>query len=232
MKRMYVLLLAVLLLLAGCGGKGKAKDISDKDVSCPYEIDHKKDWVEITLRDGAERGILWNVEALPADVCEVTQEKSGKDDVCKYRISGLAEGATHLTFTAQQEDQTVVFSLEVIASVDSEGKVTISDYRHKERSGVRSEEESLDYRWDVDENGILTFSFFDDNDQWRVRGDGNGVCALSNMLSTSSGCQFSAQAISDGEINVVLTGKTTQRTIYVTLQVEDGVLEVISVQEQ
>ena len=144
----------------------------------------------------------------------------------------MAEGATHLTFTAQQEDQTVVFSLEVIASVDSEGKVTISDYRHKERSGVRSEEESLDYRWDVDENGILTFSFFDDNDQWRVRGDGNGVCALSNMLSTSSGCQFSAQAISDGEINVVLTGKTTQRTIYVTLQVEDGVLEVISVQEQ
>ena len=232
MKRMFVLLLAMLLLLAGCGGKTKTKDISDKDVSCPYEIDHKKDWVEITLRDGAERGILWNVEALPADVCEVTQEKSGKDDVCKYRISGLAEGATHLTFTAQQEEQTVVFSLEVIASVDSEGKVTISDYRHKERSGVRSEEESLDYRWDVDENGILTFSFFDDNDQWRVRGDGNGVCALSNMLSTSSGCQFSAQAISDGEINVVLTGKTTQRTIYVTLQVEDGVLEVISVQEQ
>ena len=232
MKRMYVLLLAMVLLLAGCGGKTKTKDISDKDVSCPYEIDHKKDWVEITLRDGAKRGILWNVEALPADVCEVTQEKSGKDDVCKYRISGLAEGATHLTFTAQQEDQTVVFSLEVIASVDSEGKVTISDYRYKERSGVRSEEESLDYRWDVDENGILTFSFFDDNDQWRVRGDGNGVCALSNMLSTSSGCQFSAQAISDGEINVVLTGKTTQRTIYVTLQVEDGVLEVISVQEQ
>lgn len=232
MKRMYVLLLAMVLLLAGCGGKTKTKDISDKDVSCPYEIDHKKDWVEITLRDGAERGILWNVEALPADVCEVTQEKSGKDDVCKYRINGLAEGASHLTFTAQQEDQTIAFSLEVIASVDSEGKVTISDYRHKERSGVRSEEESLDYRWDVDENGILTFSFFDDNDQWRVRGDGNGVCALSNMLSTSSGCQFSAQAISDGEINVVLTGKTTQRTIYVTLQVEDGVLEVISVQEQ
>ena len=232
MKRMYVLLLAMVLLLAGCGGKTKTKDISAKDVCCPYEIEHKKDAVEITLRDGAKRGILWNVEALPTEVCEVTQEKSGKDDVCKYRISGLAEGATHLTFTAQQEDQTVVFSLEVIASVDSEGKVTISDYRHKERSGVRSEEESLDYRWDVDENGILTFSFFDDNDQWRVRGDGNGVCALSNMLSTSSGCQFSAQAISDGEINVVLTGKTTQRTIYVTLQVEDGVLEVISVQEQ
>ena len=231
MKRMYVLLLAMVLLLTGCGGKTKTKDISAKDVSCPYEINHKKDTVEITLRDGAERGILWNVEALPADVCEVTQEKSGKDDVCKYRISGLAEGAAHLTFTAQQE-QTIVFSLEVIASVDSEGKVTISDYRQKERSGVRSEEESLDYRWDVDENGILTFSFFDDNDQWRVRGDGNGVCALSNMLSTSSGCQFSAQAISDGEINVVLTGKTTQRTIYVTLQVEDGVLEVISVQEQ
>ena len=232
MKRMYVLLLAMVLLLAGCGGKTKTKDISAKDVSCPYEINHKKDTVEITLRDGAERGLLWNVEALPTDVCEVTQEKSGKDDVCKYRISGLAEGATHLTFTAQQEEQTVVFSLEVIASVDSEGKVTISDYRHKERSGVRSEEESLDYRWDVDENGILTFSFFDDNDQWRVRGDGNGVCALSNMLSTSSGCQFSAQAISDGEINVVLTGKTKQRTIHITLQVDDGVLEVISVQEQ
>ena len=232
MKRVCILLLALLLILTGCKSKDKMNNVSVKDVSCPYEINHKKDTVEITLRDGAERGLLWNVEALPTDVCEVTQEKSGKDDVCKYRISGLAEGATHLTFTAQQEDQTVVFSLEVIASVDSEGKVTISDYRHKERSGVSSEEESLDYRWDVDENGILTFSFFDDNDQWRVRGDGNGVCALSNMLSTSSGCQFSAQAISDGEINVVLTGKTTQRTIYVTLQVEDGVLEVISVQEQ
>ena len=232
MKRMYVLLLAMVLLLAGCGGKTKTKDISDKDVSCPYEIDHKKDWVEITLRDGAERGILWNVETMPADVCEVTQEKSGKDDVCKYRISGLAEGATHLTFTAQQEEQTVVFSLEVIASVDSDGKVTISDYRHKERSGVRSEEESLDYRWDVDENGILTFCCFNSDDHWSMRGDGKDICLLSDMMSTPSGCQFSAQAISDGEINVVLTGKTTQRTIYVTLQVEDGVLEVISVQEQ
>ena len=111
---MYVLLLAMLLLLAGCGGKTKVKDISAKDVSCPYQIEHKKDEVEITLRDGAERGILWTVESLPADVCEVTQQKSSKDDVCKYRISGLAEGASHLTFTAQQEDQTVVFSLEVI----------------------------------------------------------------------------------------------------------------------
>ena len=232
MKRMYVLLLAMVLLLAGCGGKTKTKDISDKDVSCPYEIDHKKDWVEITLRDGAERGILWNVEALPADVCEVTQEKSGKDDVCKYRISGLAEGATHLTFTAQQEEQTVVFSLEVIASVDSEGKVTISDYRHKERSGVRSEEESLDYRWDVDENGILTFSFFNSDDRWSVRGDGKDVCILSDMMSMPSGCQFSAQAISDGQISVLLIGKTTQRTINVTLQADSGVMEVISVQEQ
>ena len=232
MKRMYVLLLAMVLLLAGCGGKTKTKDISAKDVCCPYEIEHKKDAVEITLRDGAKRGILWNVEALPTEVCEVTQEKSGKDDVCKYRISGLVEGATHLTFTAQQEDQTIVFSLEVIASVDSEGKVTISDYRHMERSGGPSEEESLNYRWDVDENGILTFSFFNSDDRWSVRGDGKDVCVLSDMMSMPSGCQFSAQAKSDGKISVLLTGKTTQRTIHVTLQVEDGVLEVMSVQEQ
>ena len=232
MKRMYVLLLAMVLLLAGCGGKTKTKDISAKDVSCPYEINHKKDTVEITLRDGAERGLLWNVEALPTDVCEVTQEKSGKDDVCKYRINGLAEGASHLTFTAQQEDQTIAFSLEVIASVDSEGKVTISDYRHKERSGGPSEEESLDYRWDVDENGILTFSFFNSDDRWSVRGDGKDVCVLSDLMSMPSGCQFSAQAQSDGKISVLLIGKNTKRTIHVTLQVEDGVLEVISVQEQ
>ena len=232
MKRMFVLLLAMLLLLAGCGGKTKTKDISAKDVSCPYKIEQKKNWVAITLRDGEKRGIFWTVEALPADVCEVTQEKSGKDDVCKYRISGLAEGASHLTFTARQEDQTVVFSLEVIASVDADGKVTISDYRHKERSGVSSEEETLDYRWDVDENGILTFSFFSDDDQWSVRGDGKEICILSDMMSVPSGCQFSAQAITDGKISVSLVGKTTQRTIHVTLKVEDGVLEVMSVQEQ
>ena len=231
MKRMFVLLLAILLFLTGCGGKSKAKDISAKDVSCPYKIDHEKEWVEITLRDSAKRGILWTVEELPSGVCEVTQEKSGKADTCKYRVSGLTEGAARLTFTAQQE-QTIVFSLDIIAEVDSEGKVIISDTRHSERSGGASAEDSLDYSWVMDENDVLTFSFFDGSDQWSVRCDENEVCILSNMMSTPSGCQFSAQAISNGEISVLLIGQSTQRTIHVTLQVEDSVLEVLSVQEQ
>ena len=229
---MYVLLLAMVLLLAGCGGKEKTKDISVKDTSCPYAINHKKDWIEITLRDSENRGILWNVEAMPADVCEVMEETAKKDDVCQYRINGLTEGVTVLTFTALQEDQTIVFSLDVMANVDSEGKVTVSDLRHRERSGASSETDSLDYRWDVDENDILTFSFFDSDDQWSVRGDGKDICILSDMMSMPSGCQFSAQAISDGQISVLLIGKTTQRTINVTLQADSGVMEVISVQEQ
>lgn len=229
---MYVLLLAMLLLLAGCGGKEKTKDISVKDTSCPYEINHRKDWVEITLRDDAKRGIRWNVETMHNGICEVREEKVGKNDTCQYRIDGVTEGVTVLTFTALQEDQTVVFSLDVMTNVDSEGKVTVSDYRHRERSGASSETDALDYRWDVDANDILTFSFFDSDDQWSVRGDGKDVCILSDMMSMPSGCQFSAQAISDGKISVLLTGKTTQRTINVTLQVDDGVLEVISVQEQ
>ena len=83
-----------------------------------------------------------------------------------------------------------------------------------------------------DENGILTFSFFNSDDRWGARGDGKDVCILSDMMSMPSGCQFSAQAQSDGKISVLLIGKNTKRTIHVTLQVEDGVLEVISVQEQ
>lgn len=229
---MYVLLLAIVLLLVGCGGKEKTKDISVKDTSCPYAINHKKDWIEITLRDSENRGILWNVEAMPADVCEVMEETAKKDDVCQYRINGLTEGVTVLTFTALQEDQTIVFSLDVMANVDSEGKVTVSDLRHRERSGASSETDGLDYRWDVDENDILTFSFFDSDDQWSVRGDGKDICILSDMMSMPSGCQFSAQAISDGQISVLLIGKTTQRTINVTLQADSGVMEVISVQEQ
>ena len=232
MKRMFVLLLATVLLLAGCGGKTNVKDISVKDVSCPYEINHKKDEVAITFRDGAKRGIIWNVEALPTDVCEVTQVKSGKNDTYKYCISGLTEGAAVLSFTAQQEDQTVVFSLDVIAEVDAEGKVVIVDTRHSERSGGASAEDGLDYSWVMDENDVLTFSFIDGSDQWSVRGEANNVCVLTNMMSTPSGCQFSAQAISNGEISVLLVGQSSQRTINVTLKVEDGVLEVLSVQEQ
>ena len=232
MKRMYVLLLAVLLLLAGCGGKGKTKDISVKNVSCPYEIDHKKDRIEITFHDGAKRGILWDVAVIPEDVCEVTEEKAGKDGVCKYRIRGLTEGAAQLTFTAQLEDQTPVFSLVALVNVDAEGKASISSAVHSERSGASLETEDLDYRWDVDENGILTFSFFDSDDDWNIRSEGEDICMLSDIMATPSGCQFRAQAKADGKTSVLLTGETTQRTIQITLQADSGILDVISVQEQ
>ena len=49
MKRVYALLLAMVLLLTGCTGKGKAKDISVKDARYPYRIEHKKDTCLVTV---------------------------------------------------------------------------------------------------------------------------------------------------------------------------------------
>ena len=133
MKKAYVLLLALLLILTGCSGKEKTNNASVKDVCCPYEINHKKDGVDITLKDGEKRGILWRVDAIPEYVCDVSQVDIDKEYTCQYRITGKEEGAAQLTFTALQSDETVCFALDLVVNVDSEGKVFVSSYQHQER---------------------------------------------------------------------------------------------------
>ena len=233
MKRAYVLLLAMLLILTGCAGKEKTNNVSVKDVCCPYEINHKKDGVDITLQNGEKSGILWRVDAIPEDVCDVSQVDIHKENTCQYRITGKKEGATQLTFTALQTDQTACFVLSLVVNVDSEGKAFVSSYQHHERKDNSVDADGLSYKWNVDINGILNFSFINQEDNWTVSGDGAGAFVLSNMMSTPSGCKFSAQAIAAGQTTIVLVSENTQRTIHVVIQADDqGKMEVISVQEQ
>jgi hypothetical protein len=85
----------------------------------------------------------------------------------------------------------------------------------------------------VDINGILNFSFINQEDHWSVSGDGADAFVLSNMMSTPSGCKFSAQAKAAGQTTIVLTSENSQRTIHVTIQADDQrKMEVTSVQEQ
>ena len=233
MKRAFILFLALLLILTGCAGKGKINNVSIKDVCCPYEINHKKDAVEITLRDGKQSGILWRVETVPEDICQVTQETIDKEYTCRYRLSGKEEGAAQLTFTALQPDETVCFVLNLVVNVDSEGKTFVSFYQHHERKDNAVDADGLHYKWNVDVNGILNFSFLNQEDNWSVRGDGTDAFVLSNMMSTPSGCKFSVQAMTAGQITIVLASENTQRTIHVVIQADDeGKMEVVSVQEQ
>ena len=233
MKRAYVLLLALLLILTGCAKKEKINNISVKDVCCPYEINHKKDVVEITLHDGKQSGISWRVETVPEDICQVTEENIDKEYTCRYHLSGKEEGAAQLTFTALQTDQTACFVLSLVVNVDSEGKAFVSSYQHQERKDNSVDADGLNYKWNVDINGILNFSFINQEDHWSVSGDGTDAFVLSNMMSTPSGCKFSAQAIAAGQTTIVLTGENSQRTIHVTIQADDQrKMEVISVQEQ
>lgn len=232
MKKVYVLLLAMLLVLTGCAKPAKGKDISVKDGSYPYKIDHKKDAVVVTLQDAAKSGVLWRAEVSPADICTVAEEKAGKDHTCQYRVTGTTEGAACLTLTALQEDETAKFVLQLIVDVDEKGKTTVSNVHHQERIENTVEADGLRYIWSVDVNGNLQFAFSNDEDRWRVQGDGGDVCRVTDAMATPSGCQFSAQALEPGETTVTLTGATTRREIQVTLRVDDeGKLEVASVQE-
>ena len=233
MKRAFVLLLTMLLILSGCNGKEETDRVSVKDVCCPYEIDHKKSGVEITLHDAAQSGIVWRVETIPTDICYVTEDSINKEYTCRYCISGKKEGIAQVMFTALRTDETVCFVLDLLVNVDSTGKTTVSSYQHHERKDNFVEADGLNYRWNVDTEGILNFSFINQEDNWSVRGDGADAFVLSNLMSTPSGCKFSAQAIAAGQATIVLTGENTRRTIHVVIQADDkGNMEVASVREQ
>ena len=233
MKRAYVLLLVLLLILTGCAGKEKINNVSVKDVCCPYEIKHEKDGVEITLRDGRRSGILWRVETTSEGFCRVTQENVQKEYTSRYRLTGEAEGAEQLTFTAIQPDETVCFVLTLVVNVGSEGKTVVTSYQHQERKDNVVDADGLNYKWNVDVNGVLNFSFINEDDRWSISGEGADVFVLSHMMSTPVGCKFSAQANAAGEITIVLTGEATDRRIHVVIRADDNrKMEVISVQEQ
>lgn len=233
MKKIYALLLAALLLLTACAGRGTSNDISVQDTCCPYKIKHQRDCVEITLQDRDRSGILWQVEANPADICEVTQEQTNKDDCVRYRISGKLEGAAELTFTALRSDESVAFDLTLIVTVDANGKPTVTSCDHREKTDVTVEDNGLKYNWNVDVDGVLHFFFIDSEDFWSVSGDGEGVCVLSYKMSTPSGCQFHAAPKAAGQTGVLLIGEKTGRTVRVVIEVnENRELKVVSVQEQ
>jgi hypothetical protein len=233
MKRVCALVLAVLLVFTGCTGGIGTKNVSVKDVCCPYEIVHKKGTVQLTLKDGDEKGILWQVEAVPAELCTVTQDETEKEYTSRYSINGNEEGTAQLTFTAQQEDASVVFVLDLMVAVNAEGEVAVTSCSHRERTDVAVEADGLSYEWNVDVNGILHFAFIESEDNWSVKYDDESVCTLVDKMATSGGCQFSLQAISAGQTAIRLVGKDTQRQINVTVQVDDaGKMEVVSVQEQ
>lgn len=233
MKKMCALILALMLVLTGCAGKGRIKNISVKKVCCPYEIKHKKDAVEITLRDGEKSGVLWAVDMIPEDICQVTPENTDKAYTSRYRLTGIEEGAAKLTFTATKPDETVCFVLDLIVDVDSKGKTVVSSCEHHERKENVVDEDGLNYTWNVDTEGILNFSFLNEEAKWSVRGDGEDVLTLTSALSTASGCSFSAQAKTEGQTTIVLFSKDAQRTIYVVIEVDDdATMDVVSVQEQ
>jgi hypothetical protein len=233
MKRVQVLLLALLLLLTGCAGREKVNNISVKDVRCPYEINHAEDAIELTLCDGEKKGISWRVETVSEDTCRVTQVQTDREYTCRYRLTGEEEGVELLTFTALQPDETACFVLTLVVNVDSQGKASVYSYQHQERKENVVDANGLKYKWNVDVDGILNFSFINQEDKWSVRGDGADIFALSNMMSTPVGCKFSAQAKGAGQATIALVSENTQRTIHVVLQADaDGKMEVLSVQEQ
>ena len=233
MKRAYALFLALLLILTGCTGKGKTNNISVKDAACPYKISHQKNEVEITLQDGEKRGILWQVEVMPQGICQVTEENVDKENTHKYLITGTGEGTAKVTFTAAQEDGTVVFVLTVAADVDANGKAVVSAYQHQQREDTSVEADGFAYEWNIDLDGTLHFYFMNEEEFWSVDGDGEGVCTVINTMSTPSGCEISLRGKAEGKTVITLTGRDTGRKIDIVIQVDDsGKPKVVSVQEQ
>ena len=233
MKKVFAVLLAALLMLTGCVNKEEDKNVSVTDALCPYKIGHKEGALEITLQNGAKNGLTWQVTAMPDDVCQITQKDSEDADTALYSVKGVVEGAVQLTFTGAQEDQTVGFVLTVVANINANKEVNLASYQHRERNQTAVEADGLNYKWDVDVNGVLNFTFKESEDQWSVQCDDSEVCKFVNQLSTPSGCNFSVEAVSPGQVTVELLGETSQRKINVVLQVDNaGKLEVISVQEQ
>ena len=232
MKRVSALLLTLLLLLTGCANRSDTKNISVKDVCCPYKIHHRKDAVEITLKNGELGELQWQMETTPEDVCEVVQISEGKDGVSQYRVTGLLEGAAQIRFTALKGEE-AIFALSLVVHVDAEVRTRVSSCEHWQREGDSVSAEGLQYAWNVDANGVLHFSFVNGEDRWSVRETEQEVCSLSEKMATPVGCKFSAEAKSVGQADIFLVGETTQRKIIVRIQANDeGKLEVISVQEQ
>ena len=222
MKKLCFLLLAIVLIFAGCSEDANSDGIRVKDVCCPYEISEKDDALEVTLENGSD-AVTWLVQTVPQDVCTVI-EKDGK-----YRIAANAEGAAQVTFTAMQEDESVKFVLTLVVETDGK-KVILKTHEHRERNDVSVEAEEFTYNWNVDVEGILTFSFINSDDSWSVRDDES---ILLEKMSTPSGCRFSVQSLAQGQSVITLVGESTNRTVYVTIEADgSGNLAVISVQEQ
>lgn len=228
MKKLYSLLIVMMLILSGCTEEALApKGISVQDAACPYEIVPENPELKITLRNGELNDISWIAEIVPQEICTVSSGKDGE-----YRIAGSQEGAAQVTFTAKK-DETIQFVLTVVVNVDAKKQVTLTTYEHRQREVISTEADGLHYNWNVDVDGILTFSFLNTEDNWSVHGDGEGICTLLSKMSTPSGCKFTAQAAEAGQTVISLVGETTQRTLDVTICCdESGALEVLSVQER
>lgn len=233
MKRIVVLLLAMLLILTGCAGRAKADDVSVQDIRYPYEVCHVNGAVEITLSDAANSASSWTMKAVPDDVCQVTRDDTAAAGTYLYRVLGVLEGAARLTFTASQDDGTEIFTLTVVINVDSKGRAVATSCRHWQREGASVEANGMAYTWTVDENGLLTFDFANSDDFWKLEGDGEGICTLLTKMATPSGYQFTARAKATGETAILLVGENSQRTIRVVIRAdESGNLAIASVQEQ
>lgn len=233
MKKVYILLLAMLLILTGCAETKRMKDIRVTDAMCPYTVQYKKGVLEVALQNKSGSPLQWQVKAMPDDVCQVAEVPQTKEDTLRYTITGKVPGAAQVTFTALREDGTAAFELDMIVEVDSKQKATVQDCKHQESQYVAEESNGLSYAWNVDVDGILSFSFTNADDFWAISNTKSAVYKFTSRLSSPSGCSFSLRALAAGQDTIVLTGETTQRTIHVVVQVDDaGNLTVVSVQEQ
>ena len=233
MKKVFIWLLAMLLIFTGCAGLKKVEDIRISDTICPYFIHYNKGVLEVTLQINSENALQWQVNALPDDICRVAEISVEGENMVRYDVTGVEPGATQLTFTALQEEGAIAFVLTLIVDVDSAKRATVRQYEHQERQSAHEELNGLTYQWNVDVDGVLSFNFTDTEDMWFISNAESTVFRYRQRLSTSSGCQFSLQAVSAGQDTVVLTGENTQRVIHVVVKAdENGKLEVVSVQEQ
>jgi hypothetical protein len=173
------------------------------------------------------------MEAVPNDVCEVTQEDAVEAGADRYRGVGIVEGAAQLTFSAVKDDETAIFSLTFVINVDSKGRAVVTSCEHWEREGASVEDDGFEYTWSVDETGLLSFSFSNLDDFWRVEGDGENVCTLITKMATPSGCMFTAQPKDAGQTTIKLVAAESQRVVHVVIRADEkGKLTIVSVQEQ